>query len=38
MMIDTSALLAIIFDEPDGPELLRLAVEASTRLMSSANQ
>lgn len=37
MIIDTSALLAIVFDEPDGPELLRLVVEAPTRLMSSAN-
>ena len=37
MIIDTSALLAIVFDEPDGPELLRLLAEAPTRLMSSAN-
>ena len=37
MIIDTSALLAIMFDEPDGPEFLRLVVEAPTRLMSSAN-
>ena len=37
MIIDTSALLAIVFDEPDGPELLRLVAEAPTRLMSSAN-
>jgi ribonuclease VapC len=37
MIIDTSALLAIIFDEPDGPELLRLVVEAPSRLISSAN-
>ena len=26
MIIDTSALLAIVFDEPDGPDLLRLVV------------
>ena len=37
MIIDTSALLAIVFDESDGSELLRLVVEAPTRLMSSAN-
>ena len=37
MIIDTSALLAILFDEPDGPVLLRLVVEAPTRLMSAAN-
>lgn len=37
MIIDTSALLAILFDEPDGSMLLRLIVEAPTRLMSAAN-
>ena len=37
MIIDTSALLAIVFDEPDDPELLRLVAEAPARLMSSAN-
>jgi ribonuclease VapC len=37
MIIDTSALLAILFDEPEGSELLRLVVEAPTRLMSAAN-
>ena len=37
MIIDTSALLAIVFDEPDGSEVLRLVVEAQTTLMSSAN-
>lgn len=37
MIIDTSVLLAILFDESDGPELLRLVVEAPTRLMSAAN-
>ena len=37
MIVDTSALLAIVFDEPDGPELLRLVVEAPTCLMSAAN-
>ena len=37
MIIDTSALLAIVFDEPGGPEMLRLVVEAPIRLMSSAN-
>ena len=38
MIVDTSALLAIVFDEPDSPELLRLVVEAPTRLMSAANR
>ena len=37
MIIDTSALLAILFDEPDGPSLLRRIAEAPIRLMSSAN-
>jgi ribonuclease VapC len=37
MIIDTSALLAIVFDEPDGLELLRLVVEAPVCLMSAAN-
>jgi ribonuclease VapC len=37
MIIDTSALLAILFDEPDGPDLLRRVVEAPLRLMSAAN-
>ena len=37
MIIDTSALLAFVFDESDGSELVRLVVEAPTRLMSSAN-
>jgi ribonuclease VapC len=37
MIIDTSALLAILFDEPDGPDLLRRVVEAPMRLISSAN-
>lgn len=37
MIIDTSALLAILFDEPDGPNLLRRVVEAPMRLISSAN-
>ena len=37
MIIDTSALLAILFDEPDGPTLLRRIAEAPIRLMSSAN-
>jgi ribonuclease VapC len=37
MIIDTSALLAILFDEPDGPALLRQIAEAPIRLMSSAN-
>ena len=37
MIIDTSALLAILFDEPDGPALLRRIAEAPIRLMSSAN-
>ena len=37
MSIDTSALLAILFDEPDGPALLRQIAEAPIRLMSSSN-
>ena len=37
MIIDTSALLAMLFDEPDGPALLRCVAEAPTRLMSAAN-
>ena len=37
MIIDTSALLAILFDEPDGLMLLRRIAEAPIRLMSSAN-
>jgi ribonuclease VapC len=37
MIIDTSVLLAILFDEPDGPALLRRIAEAPIRLMSSAN-
>ena len=37
MIIDTSALLTIAFDEPHGAEVLRFVVEAPTRLMSSAN-
>jgi ribonuclease VapC len=37
MIIDTSALLAILFDEPDGPALLWRIAEAPIRLMSSAN-
>ena len=37
MIIDTSALLAILFDEPDGPALLRRIAEAPIRLLSSAN-
>ena len=37
MIIDTSALLAVLFDEPDGPALLRRIAEAPIRLMSSAN-
>jgi ribonuclease VapC len=37
MSIDTSALLAILVDEPDGPALLRRIAAASIRLLSSAN-
>jgi ribonuclease VapC len=37
MIIDTSALLAILFDEPDGLTVLRRTAEAPIRLMSSAN-
>jgi len=37
MIIDTSALLAMLFDAPDGPALLRRIAEAPIRLMSSAN-
>jgi ribonuclease VapC len=37
MIIDTSALLAILFDEPDGPTLLWRIAEAPICLLSSAN-
>jgi uncharacterized protein with PIN domain len=36
MIIDTSALLAILFDEPDGPALLRQIAEAPIRYCSRA--
>ena len=36
MIVDTSALLAILFDEPEGPEFLRQIVEAPTRGISVA--
>ncbi|MBI3929536.1 MAG: type II toxin-antitoxin system VapC family toxin [Armatimonadetes bacterium] len=37
MIIDSSALLAILFDEPEGPRMLSLVAAAPTRLMSAAN-
>jgi len=37
LIIDTSALLAIVFDEPDGPKLLRMIVDAPQRAISTAN-
>lgn len=37
MILDTSALLAIVFDEPEGPEFLRLVVDAPVRAISAAN-
>lgn len=37
MISDTSALLAILFDEPEGPEFLRLLVDTPVRAISAAN-
>jgi ribonuclease VapC len=37
MILDPSALLAILFDEPDGPALWRRIAEASIRWISSAH-
>lgn len=37
MILDSSALLAILFDEPEGAEFLRLLVEAPVRAISAAN-
>jgi ribonuclease VapC len=37
VIIDTSALVAILEDEPEGPALLGLASRAATRRMSSAS-
>jgi ribonuclease VapC len=36
MVIDTSALAAIFFGEPEGPDFLRAIVQADTRLLSAA--
>jgi len=36
MVIDTSALAAIFFSEPEGPQFLRAIVEAESRLISAA--
>lgn len=36
MVLDTSALLAVLFDEPDRPELVRTIAAARRRLISSA--
>jgi len=36
MVIDTSALAAIFFSEPEGPEFLRAIVEAEDLLISAA--
>lgn len=36
MVIDTSALVAVLFDEPDRDELVRTIVAARRRLISSA--
>ena len=37
MILDTSALLAILFDEPEGPQFLMQIVEAPLRVISAAN-
>jgi len=37
MVVDTSAILAILFDEPDAAELARAIADAPTRLMSAAS-
>ena len=37
MILDTSALLAILFDEPEGPQFLLQIVEAPLRVISAAN-
>jgi len=36
MVLDTSALVAVLFDEPDRPELVRAITAARRRLISSA--
>jgi len=36
MVLDTSALVAVLFDEPDRPELVRTIAAARRRLISSA--
>lgn len=36
MVLDTSALVAILFDEPDRPELIRKIAAARTRMISTA--
>lgn len=37
MVIDTSAVIAILQDEPERPQLMDRIVEASTRLISAAS-
>ena len=37
MVLDTSALLAVLFAEPDGDELLELMATAPELLISAAN-
>jgi ribonuclease VapC len=37
MVIDTSAIIAILFDEPEGDSLLERIVDDQTRLMSAAS-
>ena len=36
MVVDTSALAAVLFDEPERAELIRKIVDARRRLISSA--
>ena len=38
MVIDTSALVAIAFEEPEGPRFLELIVESRSRLMSAVSK
>jgi ribonuclease VapC len=37
MIVDTSALIAILYDEPDGPDLLEKLVAAPRRAISTTN-
>jgi ribonuclease VapC len=36
MVVDTSALIAILHDEPDGPRFLQAVIDAPRRLISAA--